>query len=61
MLGVNVMTEGEKRKKTGPKSTHLKIDGDWESAMGGAIKKKKPKDGWPKQEKDSEKDKSNEK
>ena len=61
MLGVNVMTEGDKKKKTGPKTGRLKIDGDWESAMGKAVKKKKPKDGWPEHDKDTEKDENKEK
>lgn len=47
-----------KKKKTGPKPDNLKIEGDWKSAMGKAIKKEKPKKGWPK---DSEKENSNEK
>lgn len=49
----------EKSKKTGPKPEHLKIEGDWESAMGKAIKKKRPKDGWPKpDDKKNESDKT---
>ncbi len=46
-----------KKKPTGPKPDHLKIEGDWESAMGKAIKKQKPKEGWP----EPDKDKKNEK
>jgi len=38
-----------KRKgKRGPKEERLNIDGDWESAVNKALKKDKPKDGWPK-------------
>lgn len=54
------MSVDDKKKKTGPKSERLKIDGDWESAMGKAVKKKKPKDGWPKEDRDAEKDETNE-
>lgn len=35
--------------KPGPDPERLKIEGDWEEAMGEALKKKKPPDGWPKQ------------
>lgn len=44
-------------RKTGPKPDNLKIEGDWESAMEKAVKKKRPKDGWPEPEKDKKKDK----
>ncbi len=40
-----------KVKKTGPKPDRLKIDDDWRDAMGKAIKKERPKDGWPEAEK----------
>lgn len=50
------------KKKTGPKPDRLKIEGDLEKAMGKAIKKECPKDGWPKSsDKDSGKEKTNEK
>ena len=38
-------------KKTGPKPNHLKLDDDRENAITKAIKKKKPKEGWPKKSK----------
>lgn len=37
--------------KTGPKPDKVKIEGNWEDAMGKALKKDRPKDGWPKEEK----------
>jgi hypothetical protein len=36
-----------KKKKPGPKPNHLQIDGNWENAVKKAVKKEKPKDGWP--------------
>lgn len=38
-------------KKTGPKPDTVKIEGDWEDAVGKALEKKRPKEGWPKPEK----------
>jgi len=35
------------KKKAGPKPDAIKIDGDWQQAMGKAMKKKRPVDGWP--------------
>jgi hypothetical protein len=35
-------------KKRGPKTELLKIDGDWQVAVNNALKKKRPKEGWPK-------------
>jgi len=43
------------KKKPGAKPDHLKIDGDWEDAMGKAVKKKRPEGGWPKPDKNKEK------
>ncbi|MGD9109549.1 MAG: hypothetical protein PVG93_01290 [Phycisphaerales bacterium] len=40
-----------KGKKHGPSPEHVKINGDWEDAVGKALKKEKPKDGWPKNKK----------
>ena len=37
--------------KAGPKPDHLIVEGDWRTAMCKAIKKKRPKEGWPKQDK----------
>jgi hypothetical protein len=34
-----------KKKKTGPKPNHLKIEGDWKDAVKKAVRKKKPKKG----------------
>lgn len=34
--------------KRGPKPDRVKIDEDWEEAVKRALKKKRPKDGWPK-------------
>ncbi len=40
-----------KRCKTGPKPDTVKIDVDWEDAVKKALKKKKPKEGWPETDK----------
>lgn len=37
----------DRRDKPGPKPDHLKLEGDWEEAMKKALKKEKPKEGWP--------------
>ena len=37
-----------KRRKRGPKTDQLAIDGNWQKAVGKALMKKKPKGGWPK-------------
>jgi hypothetical protein len=34
----------------GPKPDLLKIEGDWKEAMKKSLEKKKPPEGWPKQE-----------
>ena len=39
-----------RKKKPGPKSDKLKLDGDWEEQIGKAMKKKRPKD-WPEEDK----------
>lgn len=39
-------TKGNKR---GPKPDTLKIEGAWQTAVGKALKKKRPKEGWPKE------------
>jgi hypothetical protein len=39
------------RRKRGPKSEHLVIEGDWEKAVKKAINRVKPKDGWPEKKK----------
>ena len=40
--------------KPGPDPERLKVEGDWEEAMGKALKKKKPAEGWPKSKPDQE-------
>ena len=52
---MSIMTEKtEKRKRPpGPEPDRLEIKGDWREAMGKAIKKKRPKKGWPEPTKDS--------
>ena len=41
------------KKKPGPKEKHLEIESDdWEEAIGKAIKKPKPVEGWPKPDDD---------
>jgi hypothetical protein len=45
------MTKRTKREKSGPKPDTLKIEGTWESAVGKALKKKRPEKGWPKEKK----------
>lgn len=42
------MTEPTKR---GPKADTVKIEGDWESAVGKALKKPRPVEGWPEEKK----------
>ena len=37
--------------KTGPKPERVKIDGDWKDAVGDALKKPRPADGWPNSDK----------
>lgn len=34
-------------KPPGPEAQRLKIPGDWEKAVGKALKKQPPKEGWP--------------
>lgn len=36
------------KAKTGPKAERLKLRGDWQSLVGKALGKKRPKKGWPK-------------
>ena len=43
------MTKG--KEKRGPKAEKLKIEVDWEIAVGKALAKKRPKEGWPPPEK----------
>lgn len=41
----------EKAKKRGPREERIAIPGDWQAAVGTALKKKRPPGGWPKPEK----------
>ena len=41
------MAEDALNKQPGPKPDRLHIDGDWEEAVKKALKKKRPKEGWP--------------
>jgi hypothetical protein len=43
------MKKPAKKHKTGPKSERVKIDKPWEGSINDALKKKRPKDGWPKE------------
>jgi len=36
------------KAKTGPKPEVLKLRGDWQGLVGKALKKQRPKKGWPK-------------
>jgi hypothetical protein len=45
----------KRQLKRGPHEERLKIGGDWESAVGKALTKKRPKEGWPKESKKTRK------
>lgn len=46
------MANRNTKKKRGPKEEVLKAEGvDWQEAMAHALRKSKPKEGWPKPEK----------
>lgn len=55
MVKIDIITLMSKQKsdkqKSGPKPDIVKIDGNWEDSVGKALKKKRPKEGWPKHEK----------
>jgi hypothetical protein len=40
-----------KQQKRGPEPDRVKIEGNWETAVGKALAKKRPKEGWPPPEK----------
>jgi hypothetical protein len=40
-------TSNKAKKRTGPEPDRVKLTGDWEKAVGTALAKKLPKDGWP--------------
>ena len=48
------MAERKKRhpQENDAETNQLKLDGSWKSAIKRAFRKKKPKDGWPKKEKE---------
>ena len=41
----------KEKAKRGPEPDTVKIDGSWEAAVGKALAKKRPKEGWPPPEK----------
>jgi len=43
-----VKEKKQEKKKTGPKPERLKLKGEWESLVQKALKKSRPKKGWPK-------------
>lgn len=46
------MSDEKQRPKPGPEPDRLKLDeADWEKAVERALRKKRPKEGWPKDEK----------
>lgn len=55
MSSKNTDDSNKKPGKTGPEPERVKIDKPWEDAVDDALKKKRPKDGWPKSNKDQEK------
>lgn len=50
-------THMQKEPKRGPNPDTVKIDMDWEKAVGKALKKERPKDGWPEESKKAKKEK----
>lgn len=45
---MTIQKPGKRRlKKKGPKPERVKISGNWEDAVGQALKKERPKAGWP--------------
>lgn len=49
--GMKKQSPKNKGRKTGPKPDIVKIDGNWENAVWKALKKERPKEGWPKPKK----------
>jgi len=41
------MTKEKAKKSRGPAPERVKIKGDWATAVGKALKKERPKEGWP--------------
>jgi len=46
---------GADRRKPGPSGDRLHTEGDWEKGVNTALKKRRPKDGWPEPAKQSKK------
>lgn len=44
----------DKKRKSGPEPERVKADKPWEEAVGDALKKKRPKEGWPKEREKNE-------
>lgn len=44
----------DEKRKRGPDPERVKIEGDWEEAVKKALRKERPKEGWPKPEKEQE-------
>ncbi len=42
----------DNKRKTGPEPERVKIDKPWEDTVKDALKKERPKEGWPTREKD---------
>jgi len=45
--------DAERKNKPGPEPDRLVIDDDWEDAAKKAVKKERPKEGWPDHENDA--------
>jgi len=43
------MTTKKQPIKRGPEPERVKISGDWQKAIGKALKKERPAEGWPQQ------------
>ena len=41
------MAKEQDKSQPGPDPDRLKIEGDWEEAVGRALEKKRPAEGWP--------------
>lgn len=52
--------DAKSKRKPGPEPDHLKIDDDWEDAAKKAVKKERPKEGWPDHENDTKEDEQKE-
>ena len=42
------MTKEKGKQKPGPEADRLKLEGDWKDRLAQAVKKPRPKVGWPK-------------